>query len=116
MFTGIVTDVGEVRSVKPRASDLHRITIYCRYPRAELIEGSSIACSGVCLTVVEAGDGILVRHAAGEAQRVDDRFLIRRVVPEARAAERRAERGVVDGDDAAVAGRLVVAQDDLFVA
>ena len=56
MFTGIVTDMGEVRSVKPRASDLHRITIFCRYPRAELIEGASIACSGVCLTVVEAGE------------------------------------------------------------
>ncbi len=56
MFTGIVTDMGEVRSVKPRANNLHRITIFCRYPRAELVEGASIACSGVCLTVVEAGD------------------------------------------------------------
>jgi riboflavin synthase len=56
MFTGIVTDVGEVRSVKPRASNLHRITIFCRYPRGELIEGASIACSGVCMTVVEAGE------------------------------------------------------------
>jgi riboflavin synthase len=52
MFTGIVTDVGEVRSVKPRADNLHRITIACDYPRAELIEGTSIACSGVCMTVV----------------------------------------------------------------
>ena len=56
MFTGIVTDVGEVRSVKPRASNLHRITISCRYPRAELIEGASISCSGVCLTLVETGE------------------------------------------------------------
>lgn len=56
MFTGIVTDMGEVRSVKPRADNLHRITIFCRYPRAELIEGASIACSGVCLTVVDAGE------------------------------------------------------------
>jgi riboflavin synthase len=56
MFTGIVTDMGEVRSVKPRADNLHRITIFCRYPRAELKEGASIACSGVCLTVVEAGE------------------------------------------------------------
>lgn len=56
MFTGIVTDVGEVRSVKPRADNLHRITIYCRYPRAELIEGASIACSGVCMTVVGTGE------------------------------------------------------------
>ncbi len=56
MFTGIVTDVGEVRSVKPRADNLHRITIYCRYPRADLIEGASIACSGVCMTVVGTGE------------------------------------------------------------
>lgn len=56
MFTGIVTDLGEVRSVKPRADNLHRITIFCRYPRAELVQGASIACSGVCLTVVDTGE------------------------------------------------------------
>ena len=56
MFTGIVTDMGEVRSVKPRADNLHRITIFCRYPRTELIEGASIACSGVCMTVVGTGE------------------------------------------------------------
>ena len=56
MFTGIVTDVGEVRSVKPHADNLHRIAIFCHYPRADLIEGASIACSGVCLTVVGAGE------------------------------------------------------------
>lgn len=56
MFTGIVTEVGEVRSVKPRTENLHRITIACTYPRTELIEGASIACSGVCLTVVGAGE------------------------------------------------------------
>jgi len=56
MFTGIVTDLGEVRSVKPRADNLHRITIYTRYQRAELVEGASIACSGVCMTVVDTGE------------------------------------------------------------
>lgn len=56
MFTGIVTQMGEVRSVKPRADNLHRITIACGYPRTELIEGASIACSGVCMTVVGAGE------------------------------------------------------------
>jgi riboflavin synthase len=56
MFTGIVTDVGEVRSVKPRADNLHRITIACDFPRAELIEGASVACAGVCLTVVGTGE------------------------------------------------------------
>lgn len=56
MFTGIITGVGEVRSVKLRADNLHRITIACSYPRAELVEGASIACSGVCLTIVDAGE------------------------------------------------------------
>ena len=56
MFTGIVTDLGEVRSIKARANNLHRITLYTRYPRAELIEGASVACSGVCLTVVDTGE------------------------------------------------------------
>jgi riboflavin synthase len=56
MFTGIVTDIGEVRSVKPRADNLHRIIIACDYPRADIDPGASIACSGVCLTVVDTGE------------------------------------------------------------
>lgn len=56
MFTGIVTDLGEVRSVDARANNLSRITIDCSFPRAELIEGNSIACSGVCMTIVGTGE------------------------------------------------------------
>ncbi len=56
MFTGIVTDLGEVRSVTPRADNLHRITILTRYARAGITLGASIACSGVCLTVVDTGE------------------------------------------------------------
>jgi riboflavin synthase len=56
MFTGIVTDVGEVLSVKPRADDLHRLKIACAYPRGGIADGASIACAGVCLTVVGAGE------------------------------------------------------------
>jgi riboflavin synthase len=56
MFTGIISDVGEVRSVTPRADNLSRITIACSYPRADLFEGNSIACSGICLTIVGAGE------------------------------------------------------------
>ena len=54
MFTGIVTDVGTVRSVEPRG-DL-RLTIGCGYDMATVDLGASIACSGVCLTVVDKGD------------------------------------------------------------
>lgn len=56
MFTGMVTDMGEVRSVKPCAANLSRITIGCSYPRATLVDGASMACSGVCLTIVEGGE------------------------------------------------------------
>ena len=56
MFTGIVTDMGEIRSIEPRANNLSRMTIFCRYPRAGIDDGASIACSGVCLTVVETGE------------------------------------------------------------
>ncbi len=56
MFTGIVTDVGEVLAVKPRAEGLHRIRIACSYPRDGIIDGASIACNGVCMTVVGAGE------------------------------------------------------------
>lgn len=74
MFTGIVTDVGEIRSVKPRADNLHRLTVYTRYPRAELVEGASVACAGVCLTVVgtgeEDGRGWFAVDAADETLRV----------------------------------------------
>ena len=57
MFTGIVTDIGEVLAVTPRAEGLRRLRIGCRYPRISIVEGASIACSGICLTVVGAGEG-----------------------------------------------------------
>ena len=56
MFTGIVTDIGDVVAVRQRAEGLHRIKIACSYPRASIVEGASIACSGACLTVVAIGE------------------------------------------------------------
>jgi riboflavin synthase len=55
MFTGIVTDLGEVMAVDKLADDLRRLTIACSYDRAGIAEGASIACNGVCLTVVGTG-------------------------------------------------------------
>lgn len=51
MFTGIVTDVGTIRDLK-RAGDL-RAEIATAYDLSTVDIGSSIACNGVCLTVVE---------------------------------------------------------------
>jgi riboflavin synthase len=55
MFTGIVTDVGEVRAVEARADGLRRLTIACRYDRASIAIGASISCAGACLTAVATG-------------------------------------------------------------
>jgi riboflavin synthase len=56
MFTGIVTDVGEVLAIRPQAEGLLRLKIACGYDRASILDGASIACNGVCLTVVGTGE------------------------------------------------------------
>ena len=76
MFTGIVTDIGEVTSVEPKADGLRRIVIACNYDRDMIAIGASIACAGVCLTVVETGltgnrtwfavDAVRALYAAGD--------------------------------------------------
>lgn len=53
MFTGIVSAIGTIRSAEQRG-DL-RLVIACDYDMASVAIGASIACSGVCLTVVEKG-------------------------------------------------------------
>jgi riboflavin synthase len=53
MFTGIVTDIGIIRAAEPRG-DL-RLVIGCGYDMDGVAIGASIACSGVCLTVVDKG-------------------------------------------------------------
>jgi riboflavin synthase len=55
VFTGIVTDVGEVVAVEPRAEGLRRLKVACSYPVETIAIGASISHSGVCLTVVETG-------------------------------------------------------------
>ena len=54
MFTGLVSDVGEVIAVEPRGS-LRRMRITCNYPVESIALGASIACAGVCLTAVDMG-------------------------------------------------------------
>jgi riboflavin synthase len=56
MFTGIVTDIGEIVALTLVAQgQLHRLRIACRYDQATIADGASIACNGVCLTVVASG-------------------------------------------------------------
>src|SRR5262249_134435 len=56
LFTGIVTDIGEVLAVTPRAEGLRRLIVGCSYDRASIALGASIACAGVCLSVMETGE------------------------------------------------------------
>ena len=51
MFTGIISDVGKVTAIE-RRNDVNRITIDSRYDAATIDIGASIACAGVCLTVI----------------------------------------------------------------
>ncbi len=58
MFTGIVTDVGRVRAVLPPeagAAGDTRLEILTAYDLTPVPMGASIACSGVCLTVIDKG-------------------------------------------------------------
>jgi riboflavin synthase len=64
MFTGIITDVGKVRSADQQG-DL-RLTIGCGYDMTGVDLGASIACSGCCLTVVDKGDDWFAVDASGE--------------------------------------------------
>lgn len=53
MFTGIITDVGEVRSVE-RQGDT-RFVIATAFATDDIAIGASICCHGACLTVVDRG-------------------------------------------------------------
>jgi riboflavin synthase len=55
MFTGLVSDVGRVRSIEDR-NGLRRVTVEGRYPVSVLQLGASVQHSGVCLTLVEFGE------------------------------------------------------------
>jgi len=55
MFTGIVTDIGEVVSVGGRQGSLERVLIHSGYDAATIAVGASIACGGPCLTVIARG-------------------------------------------------------------
>jgi riboflavin synthase len=64
MFTGIVTDVGTVIGVTER-NDVRRIAIACSFPPDSIAIGASIACAGICLTVI-AREGAGAGKAAVE--------------------------------------------------
>ncbi len=64
MFTGIITDIGRIRSVEKLGDT--RITIETGFDTAGIDIGASIACSGPCLTVVEKGPDWFAIEASAE--------------------------------------------------
>lgn len=64
MFTGIVTDLGRVRAVVP--GGVTRLTFETGYDTDGIAPGASIACNGVCLSVVDKGPGWFAVEASNE--------------------------------------------------
>jgi riboflavin synthase len=64
MFTGIITDVGSIDSVETRGDT--RVVVGTAYDTSTVDLGASIACSGVCLTVVDKGPGWFAVDVSGE--------------------------------------------------
>jgi riboflavin synthase len=70
MFTGLVTDVGEVLSVEERGEGLRQLIIACAYDPATIAIGASICCCGVCMTAVATGNNNFSVDAAAETLRL----------------------------------------------
>jgi riboflavin synthase len=66
MFTGIITDIGRVAAVEQRGDT--RVRIACGYDLSGVDLGASIACSGVCLTVVDKGPDWFAVDVSAETQ------------------------------------------------
>jgi len=74
MFTGIISELGEVIDVAEKAQGLRRLNVACGYDPDTIDIGASIACSGICLTVVARGRAgnraVFAADAAAETLRV----------------------------------------------
>jgi len=65
MFTGLITDIGEIADIDTGQPD-RRLSVRCRYDPATIAAGASIACAGICLTVTE-----ISKHESGCCFSVD---------------------------------------------
>jgi riboflavin synthase len=64
MFTGIISDLGQVRRL--RRADLLDLTIATAYDTSTIAIGASIGCSGACLTVIAVEPGAFTVQASVE--------------------------------------------------
>ncbi|MEM1201572.1 MAG: riboflavin synthase, partial [Pseudomonadota bacterium] len=51
MFTGLITDIGEILEIRQQGDTWLKIA--CSYDPETIAEGASICCSGACLTALE---------------------------------------------------------------
>ena len=66
MFTGIITDRGTIRAVRPGADSVFEIATGLGLSGLAL--GASVACAGVCLSVVEKGDDWFAVQVSAETR------------------------------------------------
>lgn len=64
MFTGIITDLGKVREVVP--GSVTRLKIGTSFDTAGIGLGASVACNGICLSVVEKAPGWMAFEVSNE--------------------------------------------------
>ncbi len=64
MFTGIITDLGRVRAIKPGKDA--RYEFETGYDATTIALGASVCCSGACLTVVDKGPGWFAANVSAE--------------------------------------------------
>ena len=102
MFSGIVSDVGRVRSVESRGDT--RIVVATAYDTATIEVGASVCCSGACLTVVSTGGDWFAVDVSAET-------LARTTLGEWQAGRRiNLERSLRVGDE--VGGHFVLGHVD----
>ena len=70
MFTGIITDLGRVRSIAP--GGVTRIVLETSYDTAGIALGASIACNGACLSVIDKGPDWFAVEASARNPGPDD--------------------------------------------
>ena len=68
MFTGIITDLGRVRSLAPGA--MTRLEVATAYDTGGIALGASICCNGICLSVVDKAPGWFAVEASAESMAV----------------------------------------------
>jgi len=70
LFTGLIQEIGRIRSAETRRGDQRLEVEYGSIARERLTIGASVAVDGICLTVVEHGDGSFHADVSGETLRL----------------------------------------------